>query len=93
VLPGSTRQDRRSISGAGWLLEGPCRFVKREARSHQQDAPRHRGPRGGVGLRPLAVLRQRSVAARVAAEINLGDVIDANPAGDVEGPRREVLER
>ena len=81
VLPGSTRQDRRSISGAGWLLQGPQRlisalrfddnganlaaslnglmrrgrFVKREARSHRQDAPRHRGPRGDVGLRPLAV--------------------------------------
>ena len=81
VLPGSTRQDRRSISGAGWLLQGPQRlisalrfddnganlaaslnglmrrgrFVKREARSHRQDAPRHRGPRGDVGLRPLPV--------------------------------------
>jgi hypothetical protein len=27
VLPGSTRQDRRSISGAGWLLQGPQRLI------------------------------------------------------------------
>jgi hypothetical protein len=27
VLPGGTRQDRRSISGAGWLLQGPQRLI------------------------------------------------------------------
>jgi hypothetical protein len=31
-------------------------FVKHEARCHRQDAPRRRGPRGNVGLRPLATL-------------------------------------
>ena len=36
-------------------------------------------------------MTRRQRRSQVTAEINLGDVIDANPAGDVENPGGNVL--
>src|SRR5258708_31645150 len=56
-LPDTLRFDDNGANLAASLngLMRRGRFVKREARSHRPDAPRHRDPCGDVGLRPLAV--------------------------------------